>query len=326
MADIQSYVRDWNDVRYQAQAAYAAYKLIQGRDGRAQFLNSANGASLGDFGVPFKPDGQVTVPKAASVALLDGMPAYWDRTNSVLTFKRLGANRGFYAGRVVGDALGVDSTATVNLNINPPDDLNLHEWPWTTALIGTPAAGGFGEPRRRGGAQSFVLSSTSEAQKVDALGDDPIVVGAKGIIRIRVKVIGGGAGATAKFNVGMASATHATSVDSITQHLMLHLNSNDTAIYFQSKDGVNTQAAVSSTKTFTAGTAFEAWLDFRNPASVGLYVDGVQVLTSTVFNISSGGANWFLLAHLVKTATAEVMEVEVDWCRFHAAEQSVKSA
>jgi hypothetical protein len=318
MADAAK-VRDWNDNRLTIQSAIAGGKLFQLRDGRGAYYNSQIAASLGTANLRFDSIDQVVIPKAA-VALLDGGRVFWDRLNSVGTFKRLGANRGFYMGRGIGDALSTDATATVSLNIDPPYDLDLAGQPFASALLGTTML-----LNRRGGAHDMVLSATNEAQKVDALGDEILLSTGKGIIEARIKVITGGAGATAKFNVGIAGGTHATNADSITQRLFCHLNSNDTKIYFESGDGTNSVAATDSLKTFTVGTAFEVWFDVRDPTNVKLYVEGIQVLPGTVFNISAGVSNWFLLAHLVKTATVEIMEVQVDWNRGRTAEQSVAS-
>jgi hypothetical protein len=103
--------------------------------------------------------------------------------------------------------------------------------------------------------------------------------------------------------------------------LFIHLDGNANNIKFQSKDGTNTTAATDSTKTATAGqsnaagTQIEVWMDMRDPTSVKLYVDGVAVLTGTTFNVSAAALTWKLLAHLEKTAAADVYEAQVNWLR-----------
>jgi hypothetical protein len=61
----------------------------------------------------------------------------------------------------------------------------------------------------------------------------------------------------------------------------------------------------------------------RNPNSVAIYVEGVRVLSGVTFNVSAAAAGWKLLAHLEKTAAADVFEAYVDWLSVRAADQSI---
>ncbi len=122
-------------------------------------------------------------------------------------------------------------------------------------------------------------------------------------------------------NVGVASATNATDGDGIAQHLFMHLDANATPILFQSKDGTTTVNATNSTVVYAEGTAFEVWMDMRNPADVQIYVNGALVLDATAFDVGNAASVWYLLAHVEKTSAADTYELEIDWLRARIAEQ-----
>jgi hypothetical protein len=53
-------------------------------------------------------------------------------------------------------------------------------------------------------------------------------------------------------------------------------------------------------------------MDLRDPTDVQMYVDGVNVLPASVFDIS-GATTLQLLAHLEKTTGTDTAEVDVDF-------------
>ena len=67
---------------------------------------------------------------------LDGGRAWWDFSARMVHFKRVD-DRDFYLGRFVGDAALNDTTCSVNLNEDPPYDLDLIRDPYTTVPVGT---------------------------------------------------------------------------------------------------------------------------------------------------------------------------------------------
>lgn len=304
-------------------ASAAAGELRQLADGMAAFLPGTAAAVSGDRKA-FRPTGLVVCQKTAGVVLLDGGRAYWDHSANVVTFRKVG-DRDFYLGRVVGDAASADTTCTVNLNADPAYDLDLARDPYLTAPTGTQALGGFLPPQQNGGSLTLLLSSTNEVQKCDALGVDTFSKDANAIVEMAFRVVNDGAGAAADFSLGIASGTHATDADSIANHLLVHLDANATAIKLQSKDGTTTVTATDTLTTYAEGSALanrkEVWFDLRNPADVQVYVDGVLVLGSTVFDLSAAANEFRLLAHLEKTASADQYEVAVDWLRARFAEQ-----
>jgi hypothetical protein len=320
LADATLTPRDWNRLQYISQGSIPAGKIWQTRDGRGSVYPGTVAGAATDT-LTLYGSGQPNVVANSAVNILDGGPVYWDRTNGYATFKRVGANRGFFLGSAVGDSL-LAASMTVNENIAPRYDVDLERDPWTTAVIGTQAAGGLGPPGLRGGALDFLLTSTNEAQKVDALSDDGIITGSKGIFEAAVKVINGGASTHAKFYIGLANATHATDPTAVAEYIYFEIDSNVTKINAQSSDGTTTVAKTDTTKTYTTNTRFELWIDVRDPTNVKLYVDGVRVLSGTTFSLAAGASNLFLLAWLGKTASTDTAEFQVDWCRVRTAEQS----
>lgn len=322
--------RAYDDRRVLLRAAAAVGDVWQAGDGAAECYSSSQAGTSGQT-VQFLSSGIYVCNLAAATTILDGGRCYFNPSAKTVSYKRT-STADFYLGRAVGDAntaAAASTTVAVNVNANPRDDLDLARDPYSSIAVGTSAAGGFaptGGPNVRGGALKLALSATNEAQKIDALGKDGIPAGlASCVVEAAFNVISGGVAATDLFSVGIASGTHATAVTSITQSLCVQLKGADTKIYAESKDGTNTVAATDTTKTYVAGVGYanrkEVWFDCRTPSSVLVYVDGVQVLSGTTFNLSAAASTWFLLAHLVKVANTDTMEVDLDWLRLRTATQ-----
>lgn len=306
--------RDENSVTLTAAALSGQVRQLP--DGRAGVMR---GSVAGVSGTErsFTDTGKFTGTKDVTYAVLKGGRAYWDHSADKVSYKKVG-DRDFYLGRFAASAALADTECTVDLNCKPEwdYDLDLLRDGYATAPIGTQALGGFLPPQRNGGALHLLLSATNEAQKVDALGVDTFSKSARPVIEGQFRVINDGGAGAQDFSIGVASATHATDADSIANHLLLHLDGGATAIKAQSKDGTTTVAATDTTKTYAEGAEIaqrkEFWLDLSDPADPQLYVDGVNVLPATVFGMSAAANELRLLAHLEKTATADVYEVAVD--------------
>ena len=118
-------------------------------------------------------------------------------------------------------------------------------------------------------------------------------------------------------NIGVANATHATDADSITESVFFHIDGGSLNILAESDDGTTEVAATDTTVDITAGSAVanrvEFWIDMRNPADIQLYVDGVNVLPSSVFTLAAATGPVGLLAHVEKTSgTATAGPVYID--------------
>lgn len=178
---------------------------------------------------------------------------------------------------------------------------------------------------RRGGSHSFVIPTANCAVKLDMLSVEGFSKNANPIIEFTFRVVNDGAGSAVDVSIGAANDTHATDADSITDSLFMHLNANDVNVYFESDDGTTEVAATDSTTDYTEGSALtarkEVWMDFRNPADVQIYVDGVLVLPASVFNIDASVATWKLLVHIEKTAAADAYEFALDKFNVRFSEQ-----
>lgn len=323
-ADPARSLRGIGVIRVQADATVPAFAVQQMPDGSAGVFDSAIGASSGDF-VDWSTNGTFTILKDTTTNILKGGRVYWDRSAGLATFRKIN-DRDFYLGRAVQDEALANPTVQVELNVDPPYDIDLARDSFITALVGTQALGGFAL-NRRGGAHDIVISATNEAQKADMLAIDGFAAGgANAIIEFAFCVPSDGAGTVVDINVGIASATHATDFDSIAQYLAMHLDANNTAIRFQSKDGTTTVASTDSTTTYTegqsnaSGTRKEIWFDMRNAADVQVYVDGVNVLPATVFDVSAAASTWRPIVHIEKTASTDAYEFQLDWHRTRFAE------
>jgi hypothetical protein len=325
-----TFVRDWNQTRLTLLSSLGAGELIQLPNGKAGYYDSTVGASTGDKPI-LTSSGVVAVPKTNGIVLLDGGPAYWDASANALHYKAVN-DRDFFAGTVVGDFASGDTIAYVNLNDRPQYLVDYAsggpEGAFISALVGTVAVSGC-NIFRRGGAHNFILASTSEAEKLDALSVNGFAPGAQWIVEGAFRVISDGSGTAADINLGIASATHATDADSIAEHLFLHLDANNVNINLQSKDGTTTVAAIDTTIDYVEGSPLadrvEFWMDGRTKsggtADVQCYINGALVLGSTVFNLAAAVGPLFLLAHVEKTSAADTYELALDWLRVRIMQQ-----
>lgn len=322
MADA-SYVRSRDEIRVTAAAAVASGECWQLSDGRAAVYSGLNAAASGDR-TNFTTTGQFTFTKTSGVVLLDGGRAYWDHSVNAVTFRKVN-DRDFYLGRVVGDAASADTTCVVNINVDPAYDVDIARDPVASVIVGTAAAGAFGYPVRVGGSHILELTATNEAQKVDLLSVDGFAKGANAIIEGAFRVISDGAGTVVDVSLGVANATHASDADSITESVFIHLDANNTNINAESDDGTTEVNATDTTTDYTEGSAVanrvEFWMDMRNPADVQIYVNGVLMLGSTVFNVDAATGPFFLLAHLEKSSSTDTYKIAVDWLRARLSEQ-----
>lgn len=317
-------IRSSDAPRVTPAAAVAAYEVWQMPDGRLAYYNSSTAAEAGDAGTTFTTTGTISLPKSTAFAGLKGGRAYWDHSANQISFKK-NNDRDCYAGRFSADAAQVDTTCSISLNIDPKPDIDLLRDGFLSVPVGTQAVGGFGYPVNLGGALQLELTATNEAQKIDALSVDGFSKDANAIVELVFRVPSDGAGTVVDVSLGVANGTHATDADSIAESVFIHLNANDTTISAESDDGTTEVAATDTTKDYTEGSAVanrvEVWMDFRNPADVQIYVEGVLVLASTVFNVDVATGPLFLLAHVEKTASTDTYKLVIDRLTARFAEQ-----
>lgn len=318
MADDARQLRNAGIEKQLAAGTVTAYELWQTPTGKAGALDNPNAVSSGAY-FEQRTDGQWNVTKTSGFVALKGNRAYWDHSANAVNYKKVN-DRDFYIGRFGEDASSAATTCVIALNEDPPYDLDIARDPFATVTVGTQGLNTMGI-FRRGGAHKFILSATSEAQKLDILTKDGFAIGANAIVEFAIDVVSDGAGTVVDVSIGAANATHATDADSITDSVFMHLDANNTNINFESDDGTTEVVATDSTIDYTEGTRFEVWMDFRDPASVKIYVNGAQVLSGTTFNVNASVATWKLLAHIEKTSAADTYELDLEWLRAHYAEQ-----
>lgn len=315
MAEAVKFQDEVDDRDYTPTAAVTGGEVVQLSDGLAAVLPVD--LASGELGAA-ETDGVWTVAKTTSMVFLQGGPVYWDHSANKAHYKKVN-DRDFYIGTAYDDAASADTTLKVVLNNKAQYVSDLHTDGYVTVLAGTAAAGAFGYPVALGVPRQFEMSATSEAQKVDALGLHGIAPGANFIVEGAFRVINDGSGTVVDVSMGVANATHATDADSITEHLFVHLDANNTTINLQSKDGTTTVAATDTTTTYTEGSAIgqrkEFWFDARDTTDIQCYIDGVLVLDSTAFKLSGATGPLFPLVHVEKTSSTDTYKLAVDWLR-----------
>lgn len=298
----QAILRQTGDsLDYTPVAAQTGGDVLQIGDGRAAvFPQDVAAADLGAASVK----GVFRLLKTANINLLDGQRVYWDHSANTATYKTAN-DRDFYLGLAVGDSLAAATTVDVAINEVPRFLTRLQDGGWTSLIVKTVVGSTTVEVpdvKMRGGSAEFIFGATAEAQKVDLLSNKAFALGSNWIVEGEVNVIDDGDAAAIDFNIGVANATHASDADAITESVFLHLDGNSLDLYAESDDGTTEVAATDTTVNIALATPFHFVIDGRNPADVQIYVNGVLMLTSTVFDISVATGPLKLLAHLEKTS------------------------
>lgn len=314
-----TFVRNWDQSVETAESAVSVGEVRQLPSGEAAVFVRVLGASAGPAQAASAADkieertsGKFTLPLTTGITILAGGRCYWDASAGKVHYRKSN-DRDFYLGRATDDA---DSgVVVVDLNKNPPDDIDISRDAFSTTIVGTQALGGLAL-LRRGGAHKFVLSSTNEAQKMNMLSKDGFAPSANAIIELIFNVVSDGAGTAVDVSLGLANADHATDADSITESLFVHLDANDANIYLESDDGTTEVAATDSTINYTEGDGManrvEVWFDLRNPADIQAYINGANVLPATVFKLDTATGPMRLMAHIEKTASTDTYEIDIE--------------
>lgn len=327
MPDEARKTRNAGESFYQVDATIAPLEVRQGPTGLAEVYNRPTAAVSG-LSYTFENEGEFDIPKTSGIVFLKGGRVYWDHSANLAHYKKV-HDRDFYLGRAVGDAQSGGAAVRVALNVDPDYDLDLMRDPCDAITTGTQALGGFLPPQRRGGALHYVLSATSEAQIISLCTVDGFAAStsaANAIIEFAFRVPSDGAGTVVDVSMGITNVAHATNMDSATEAVLIHLDANNTNINAESRDGVSTPVTATDTTTdytegSTAAVRKEVWMDLRDPADVQIYVDGVNVLPSSVFDVDGATGPWKLVCHVEKTSSTDTYELALDWMRARYAEQ-----
>ena len=300
-----------------ADASYSSGDIIQVRDGRAGVIRG-NYISGDTMSVEVTRGLILTCPKTLTMVLLDGGSGYWDFSANKVHFAH-GGDRDFFLGSIVGDCASAATTCKVALNVHPEYAVSLeHGWNTIPVLTADIINGAVGVGKE-GVCHTF--GAVAEAGKNDALSMRSFSNASLAIVEARITVVDGGDNAALDYNLGLADATHATDADSIAVSAFMHLNGTDVNIYFESDDGTTEVAATDSTVNYAAGTAFEVWWDLRDIADIQIYVDGVNVLPSSVFKLNAAAAATLkLLSHMEKTSDNTTADIVVHFLRARLAQ------
>jgi len=297
-----------NAVDITALAAIAAGEVYQLRDGRAGVKSGLAAAATGDPAT-FLIAGQFPLTKTAGVVILPGGRVYWDRSLGSATPLQIAAGADFYIGVSHPGAASAATTVVVDLNVKPNYLVDLHESGFDSVIVltaGTPTI------MSRGGEVHAAFSATNEAQKLDLLSRQSVPVTIPMIFEAKFSVLTVADAAVGDLSVGLANATHASDADQITESGFFHQDSGtDLNLDAESDDGTTEVVATDTLVDIVAGTDVEVWIDARDLTDMHYYVDGVEVLAATTFNIALATGPLKALFHWEKTADDSPGEVRL---------------
>lgn len=318
MAAEAIYNRAANDMRVASvDAAVASGEVRQLKDGRAAVAKQQVAGESGDP-VAFETSGIFKMAKTTNAFVaIEGNRAYWDHSANVVNFEKVN-DRDFYLGRFAADATYAATEVYVNLNIDPPYDIDMlsGEGGYLSVPTGTKATGAFNFPKRLGKSALIELTATNEAQCIDMLSVDKFAIGSNFIAEFVFRPDVNGSTSDVDFNIGVANGTSTTDADAITEHVLFHIDGGTTTILLQSADGTTTNAAATTATSISAGSAVanrvELWMDARDSSDIQCYVNGVLVIAGTAFTLAAGTGPMGLLAHLEKVSGTATGKFTID--------------
>lgn len=290
-----NYKQPGNIIDWTPTAAVSAGEVLHLPDGRAAIATTDIAAGvLGSVQVC----GIATVLKTASMVMLKGSKVYWDHSASTASLLFGAGTADYFLGTVDTTAASAATTVDVILNVKPCYTLALEDG-YASLPIST---AGFTKLVGHDNGASLIFDATAEAQKLDALSLRSVAVGTPGILSALVCINVNGDAAAFDFNIGMANATHATDADSITESLFAHIDGASLNIMAESDDGSTEVASTDTTVDAVVGTPFLVQWDLTDNADIQMYIDGVNVLPSSVFKLNAATGPLKLLAHMEKTS------------------------
>ena len=294
-----TYVQEGKIIDWTPTADVLAGEVLQLPDGRAAIATTDIPA--GEQG-SVQVSGIVEVLKTASMVMLKGTKLWWDVSASKASVIYGLADRDFYIGVVQEAAASAATTVKVALNVEPRYTLALAD-----GILAAPIPAITANPKgmmfQNGNGVNAVFDTAAEAQKFDALSIRSIAPNTPGLLNAIVCVNTNGDDAAFDLNIGMADDTHATSADTINASLFCHVDGGSADILVESDDNVTEVNATDSTVDFVAGTPFLFQVDLTDWSDPQVYINGVNVLPASVFDISSDLVTaWKLLFHMEKSA------------------------
>lgn len=305
-----------------ADAAYVSGQVVQLADGRAAVKAGLAACAIGDTAA-FQTSGIFELPKTASINLLDGQEVFWDHSANTATYTQQGNDRDFLLGVAVGDSLAAATTVRVNLNVAQVRIIDLQRTGWDTTIVKTVVGSTTVEVPQvfaRGGSTLLTFGTTAEAQKVDLMSSRSFANASAWIVEGIFNIITNSDNAAGDINIGVASGTHATDFDAISECMAIHIDGASLVLNAQSDDNVAAVAAATTGVSATAGTPVHFVMDGRNSADIQLYINGANVLPSTVFKTITGPL--FAIVHAEKTSDDSPLTFRVDKFTVRTMEQT----
>ncbi len=304
MADA-NYVQEGESIDYTPVAAVAAGECIQIYDGRAAVAPTAIAAGVkGSVQVC----GVYSFAKTANEVHLPGQRVYWDESASTATVVPSITVGDFFIGIAVDDSAAAATTTKVLLNANPEGTIDQR----TSTFAQVPVLTA-GDPRsaRLGGGERFILDATNEAQKIDMLSHRFVPLASDWIFFADV-CIDAAAGSATDISIGVADGTHASDFQSVASFCTIHIDGGSQDILVQSDDGTTDVAPIDSNLNWVAATPFAVAIDGRNPADIGVYINGIrETATSTTLAIAAASSGLGAIVHIEKTSSTNTATVQV---------------
>lgn len=304
-----------------APAAGAAGQVLQLADGKAGVVIGADASSdayaSGDL-VTVQVGGVYSFLKTASICLLKGGKAYWDRSANKVHFRPQSGD--FFIGTIAKDALAADATVEVDLNVVPEYAIELGKGQWTNG-----ATDGLGVTLVAEGSPLLKLAfdAVAEVGMAALYSVDTVPVADGPIFEGKVAIYDIGDDAALDINFGLANGTHATDADAITESVFIHLDGTALDINVESDDGSTEVNATDSTIDAVDDTYFEVWIDCRDLSDVKVYVDGVDAgaLASETLVLSAATGPLLPIAHIEKTNNDTTADVRVEFMRVRSTDE-----
>jgi len=320
VAEAQLYQEGNDTADYTAVAAVEDGDVVQHSDGRAGVVpTDLAAAGVGSIST----EGIYTVVKATSIVWVDGMELWWDHSANAAVAQPAN-DKDFYLGVAVGDVAAATATGKVNLNVKPTYLIDAQTGAFQSLVVKTVVGSTtikIPSIRNIGGSTMMELGLTAEAQKIDMLSTRAFGVESNWIVDGIINVVADGDAAAVDFNIGVANATHASDADTITEACFIHMDGTSQNILAESDDGTTEVAATDTTVDYVVGTPFHFLMDGRNTSDIQIYINGVNVLPSSVFKLNAATGPLKLLAHIEKSSDDSPGTLNIDQLRVRIANE-----
>ena len=198
----------------------------------------------------------------------------------------------------------------------------LNDGPWTK--VETNGLGVISSDEANG-VLIFGADTTSEAATAALyMANAPFDIDQNPIFTCRAVIFDKGDAAAVDFNWGVASDTHATDFDSITNYVAFHVDGNTLDLKVQSADGATTVAAVDTTVDIVDDTYMDFMIDLTDTSDAKFYYKAIsadqwtRILASTTFDMSNYTGTLTPIFHVAKTTSTSPFDFRLDVTRTRA--------